>query len=146
MGRKFSILFQGTIPIASGVVGAVQIYNAVAHLVAEPRMLQKYDSLPATLGFDRWKLIRRGWITLLSTDTVTLKLYLDEILRDTRTFATSAGIKRKSPTSFLPITKGVLVRMELTSPADFRFYPEDSELEWRPLDESQGMVRSKLGG
>jgi hypothetical protein len=112
----------------------------------EPPDVTIADTLELTFGYDRYKVLKRMWVTMKAPAAVTLKIYADEALRTTETLPASnltTGWKKlevKLPSGI----KGKLLRFVFTSPVAFRLYWTQLECEFKPLGTGSGWSRYKF--
>lgn len=122
-------------------------YGHHYEFLKDPLDVTRHDAYELDFNWARWKFIRRLWIAGISQATITLQIYIDEVLKHTTTFtlvpATGTGWAR---TRLLlpPGLKGQLFRFILTSASSFKIFLDQSDIEWHPLSTDRGYQRFPL--
>jgi hypothetical protein len=109
-----------------------RLYSASLIFDEEPLGLDRWETQELTLGAPGWKAILEGWITLRSSDTVTLTV--THVREDgtstdrTYTLPDTSGVKTPHYLTF-EADKAVLFKFLFTSNSDFWLYRGESGLK-----------------
>jgi hypothetical protein len=122
-------------------------YGHQYEFLKDPLDVTRHDSYELDFGWTRWKFIRRLWFAGISSASITLTIYVDEVLKYTIPFslvpATGTGwakVVLKVPAGL----KGMLFRFTLTSSAAFKIFLDQSDIEWHPLSGDRGYERAQM--
>lgn len=126
--------------------GETSLYTVDYVVDQEPPDVTIADSLEQTFGFDRYKVLKRAWITLKAPSSVSMKIYADNLLTTTQTIAATSLPSgwEKVLVKLPPNIKGKLLRFVFTSSSAFKIYFEQSEIEHKVLNSEQGYRRYKF--
>jgi hypothetical protein len=90
-----------------------------------PESVTIWQSPPVSHGIPGWLFVREIWLTVASTDTVTVVVNIDGVDQPPVTTPTTGGVMTTRYLSFYPV-KGKLFSYRLTSPAPFQLYETES--------------------
>jgi hypothetical protein len=115
---------------------------------ADPLQMTRYDTIELDFGYTRWKAIRRMWIAAQTPNTISIQIYIDEVLRYTSAAIsiTSASGWTKYELRLPPGLKGMVFRFIITSSALYKIFMDQSDVEWKPLAADRGYDRAPLQG
>jgi hypothetical protein len=147
-----------TFSLAKDTIGKIARVTFGAKIMRNYQITYVIDKLPAdvtladswtqTFDFDRYKILRRLWMSISNPDAdVTYELWIDNVLKQTGTIAADptpdpSFSKRKID---LPSAKkGKLFRISFKSTAAFGVFWEKSEIELKDLNVEDGYRRQKL--
>lgn len=122
-------------------------YGHQYEFLKDPLDVTRHDSYELDFGWTRWKFIRRLWFSGISNSTITLQIYVDEVLKHTTTFTmipTSATGWAKTRLLLPPGLKGQLFRFVLTASSSFKVFLDQSDIEWHMLSGDRGYQRAQM--
>lgn len=137
MGKLVRVLMSGSV--------AFQYYRHQFEVTHEPLALTRYDTYELDFNYTRKKFIRRVWVAGQTPATVTLDIYIDEVLSHTTTFSVNPSSGwTKTKINLPPALKGMVFRFVFTSASAFKLYLDQSDVEWHPLAGDRGYDRARL--
>ena len=110
----------------SSSTGTPKLYFWEFLYLAYPSELLAWQTHATSHGLNGFQHLRDGYISLISTDTVTLTILVDGS-SFAYTIPSTAGVHAKTYLQF-QVMKGKLFSYQLTSPAKFRHFQWDSEI------------------
>jgi hypothetical protein len=124
----------------------VKLYTFEFVVQNDPPDVTIADSLEQLFGYDRFKFLKRAWITYKASSTLSMAVYADEYLWTTETIPASSLASGwvKAEVRLPPKIKGKLFRFVFTSSASFKIYWEMSEIEFKIIDPGAGYQRNKF--
>lgn len=122
-------------------------YRHQWEFIRDPLQTTRFDTFELDFNYTRMKYIRRLFVSGNATGTVTLAVYVDEVLRHTAYFTmtpvSNSGWTRKL-VKLPPGLKGYLFRFVFTSDTGFKIFLDQSDVEWHPLCGVRGYERARL--
>ncbi len=120
-------------------------YTHSFDLVPDPLDVTFFDTFELDFGYDRWKFIRRFWIAAQGSAQVTMKVYVDEVLKTTQYFTSNpASGWARNPIVMPSNIKGQLFRFTFESASAFKLFLDQSRVEWHPLNGERGYQKASL--
>lgn len=130
--------------ILTGTSG-FRYYTHQFEFLKDPLQMTRYDTVELDFGYTRWKFLRRVWVAANTPSTVTMAVYVDQMLRFTTTFTlSSASGWIKQEIKLPPGLEGMLFRFVFTSDNRFKVFLDQSDVEWHPLADQRGYQRGPM--
>lgn len=143
-GRKLQTISLGQNRI--GKLGRVTVSNTDTQLFGvkyavdpEPPDVTVADSYEQDFGADGWKILKRLYAAIKAPAAVTIKVYADEVLKDTVTVTSNLATGyAKVKLDLAAGIKGKLFRFVMTSAQPFKFYWSRSQVEMKIMNQDDG--------
>lgn len=138
IGKLTRLILSGASPF--------RYYSHRFDFLKDPIELERYDTVELDFSYTRWKFIRRLWIAAQTPNVVTVKVYVDEVLRFTSPplLIESNSGWTKYELKLPPGLKGKTFRFVFTASGQFKLFLDQSDVEWHPLASDRGYQRAAL--
>lgn len=147
VGINFRLLF------TPGTNGKTQYFSHEWEAIREPCAVTHWDSYEVAFSYNGWSFIKQMWLQYICPANVTVSIYSDggnlffqqvlppHALRDTERFYLPA----------IQFTNGLAVlnkskrhRIQIDSFSPFKFYLEQSKIEWMPIAAEQRQAYQQM--
>lgn len=139
VGKLIRLIMGGAAPFS--------YYKHQFEFLKDPLQTTIFDTYGLDFGYTRWKFIRRMWLATITPATVTMNIWIDEVLEFTETYeitSPSGTGWTKLEIILPPGLKGMVFRFIFTSPIGFKIFLDQSDVEWHPLDAERSYQRAQL--